>query len=107
MQWQVILTDDAAYDLERIYATVYRQDDIPGQADIVLDQLTQALQSLTHHPEFGVPPEELLTLGIREYLEIKSQVYRIIYRVASKAVYVMLIADERGDMQSLLQRRLL
>jgi hypothetical protein len=33
--------------------------------------------------------------------------YRSIYRVLDKNVYVLLIADGRRDMQSLLQRRLL
>jgi toxin ParE1/3/4 len=33
--------------------------------------------------------------------------YRIIYRVIENNVYVLLIADGRRDMQTLLQRRLL
>ncbi|HDR16533.1 MAG TPA: hypothetical protein ENN79_13840, partial [Desulfobacteraceae bacterium] len=52
-------------------------------------------------------PKELLALGIREYREIFFKPYRIIYRVMDKNVYVLLIADGRRDMQTLLQRRLL
>ena len=51
--------------------------------------------------------KELLALGIREYREIFFKPYRMIYRVMDKNVYVLLIADGRRDMQTLLQRRLL
>ena len=45
--------------------------------------------------------------GIREYREIVFKPYRIIYRVMEDNVYVLVIADGRRDMQTLLQRRLL
>jgi len=62
---------------------------------------------LSEFPERGAYPKELLALGVREYREIFFKPYRIIYRVLDKNVYVLLIADGRRDMQSLLQRRLL
>ena len=51
--------------------------------------------------------EEICDIGIREYREIFSRPYRIIYRAMKNNVYVLLIADGRRDMQTLLQRRLL
>jgi len=51
--------------------------------------------------------KELLSIGVREYREILFKPYRIIYRVIENNVYVLLIADGRRDMQTLLQRRLL
>jgi toxin ParE1/3/4 len=62
---------------------------------------------LSEFPERGAYPKELLALGVREYREIFFKPYRIIYRVLNKNDYVLLIADGRRDMQSLLQRRLL
>ena len=44
--------------------------------------------------------------GIREYREIFFKPYRIICRVMEDNVYVLVIADGRRDMQTLLQRRL-
>ena len=46
-------------------------------------------------------------LGIREYRELLYNLYRIIYRVLGRNLYVLVIAVGRRDMQTLLQRRLL
>lgn len=106
MSFAVLMTDDAARDLEEVYDYV-AQHDAPGKADHVLEQIEKALASLCKSPERGAYPKELLTLGIREFREIFFKPYRIIYRVVGKAVYVLLIVDGRRDMQALLQRRLL
>ena len=96
MSFPVHLTDDAARDL-----------DGPGRADHVIDQIEKAFLRLSDYPERGNYPRELLEVGIREYREISFKPYRIIYRVVENNVHVLVIADGRGDMQTLLQRRLL
>ena len=106
MAFLVQLTDDAARDLEEIYDYIDQHDE-PGRADYVLEQIEKAFTSLSKYPERGNYPAELLDIGIREYREIFSRPYRIIYRVMENNVYVFLIADGRRDMQTLLQRRLL
>ena len=102
----VQLTDDAARDLEDICDYIIRQDG-PAQADCVLEQIEKAFGSLSEHAHRGNYPNELLDIGIREYREVFFKPYRIIYRVMESNVYVLLIADGRRDMQTLLQRRLL
>ena len=106
MSFLVQLTDDAVRDVAELCDYIERHD-APGRADYVLDQIEKALQSLSEHPRRGNYPKELLDLGIREYREIFFRPYRIIYRVLENNVYVLVIADGRRDMQSLLQRRLL
>ena len=106
MPFRVLLTNDAARDLEELYDYIALHD-APRKADYVLDQIEKAFSRLSEFPERGAYPKELLTLGIREYREIFFKPYRIIYRVLEKKVYVLLIVDGRRDMQSLLQRRLL
>lgn len=106
MSYQVFLTDDAAYDLEELYDHIEFQD-APEKADCVLDKIEEAFASLSENPERGAYPEELLAVGLREYREIYFKPYRIIYRVITDNVYVLVIADGRRDMQALLQRRLL
>ena len=106
MAFRVWLTEDASRDLEALYEFI-ESHDAPGKADYVLDQIEKAFSSLAENPERGARPRELRALGLREYREIFFKPYRIIYRVMSGNVYVMVIADGRRDMQTLLQRRLL
>ena len=106
MAFLVQLTDDATRDLEDICDYIDRHD-VPGRANYVLEQIEKAFSSLSEYPERGNYPTELLDIGIREYREIFFRPYRIIYRVMENNVYVLLIADGRRDMQTLLQRRLL
>jgi toxin ParE1/3/4 len=106
MPFAVFLTNDAARDLDELcdYIAVH---DAPQETDHVLEQIEKVFSKLSEFPERGAYPSELLALGLREYREVLFKPYRIIYRVMDRNVYVLLIADGRRDMQSLLQRRLL
>ena len=106
MPFAVLLTNDAARDLEALYDYIALHD-APQKADYVLEQIEKAFSRLSEFPERGDYPKELAALGIREYREIFFKPYRIIYRILDKEVYVLLIVDGRRDMQRLLQRRLL
>lgn len=106
MAFQVQLTDDAASDLEAIYEYIF-QHDSASSAEYVLDRIENVFQGLSEQPQRGSYPRELLKIGVRDYREVFFKPYRIIYRVTEDTVYVLVIADGRRDMQTLLQRRLL
>ena len=106
MPFSVQLTDDAERDLEELCDYIERHD-TPGRADHVLEQLEKVFDNLSAHPHRGNYPKELLEVGIREYREVFFKPYRVIYQVIENEVYVLLIADGRRDMQTLLERRLL
>ncbi|MCL4309209.1 MAG: type II toxin-antitoxin system RelE/ParE family toxin [Thermoleophilia bacterium] len=106
MLFAVLLTNDAACDLDEIYDYIALYDE-PQKADYVLEQIEKAFSRLSESPERGTYPKELLSMGIREYREVFFKPYRIIYRVMNKNVYVLLIVDGRRNLQLLLQRRLL
>lgn len=106
MPFTVLLTADAARDLEDLYQYIAAHD-APGKAAHVLSHIENVFDSLSEFPERGVYPKELLEIGIRNYREIFFKPYRVIYRVTGDIVHVLLIADGRRDMQTLLQRRLL
>jgi toxin ParE1/3/4 len=106
MPYRVLLTQDAANDLEELDNWIATHDS-PKRADYVLDRISEAFHKLTELPERGTHPKELSALGIREFREVFFKPYRIIYRVERRTVYVYLIADGRRDMQTLLSRRLL
>ena len=102
----VLLTNDAARDLDQLYGYIALHD-AHQKAHHGLEQIERAFSRLSKFPERGTHPKELLALGIREYREIFFKPHRIIYRVMDKNVYILLIAGGRRDMQTLLQRRLL
>jgi len=106
MPFDVFLTEDAARDLEDLYQYIAVHD-APKKAEQVLNKFEKIFGSLSDYPERGVYPKELLALGIRNYREIFYKPYRVIYRVVGDAVYILLIADGRRDMQTVLQQRLL
>ena len=106
MSFGAYLTDDAICDLDDLYDYIAKHD-TSQKADYVLDRIEEAFSGLSEFPERGVWLQELAELGIREYRENFFKPYRIIYRIIEQNVYVLLIADGRRDMQTLLQRRLL
>ena len=106
MSYSVLLTNDAAKDLEDIYEYIFLND-TPGKADHVLDQIEKAINNLSLFPTRGSYPKELLELGIKEYREVYFKPYRLVYQLRKETVYIMLITDGRRDMQTLLSRRLL
>ncbi|MCG6879340.1 MAG: type II toxin-antitoxin system RelE/ParE family toxin [Deltaproteobacteria bacterium] len=106
MPFEVLMTEDAARDLEEIYDYIARHG-TQNSADHVLEKIEMALVSSSDSPLRGVYPPELAALGIREYREIFFKPYRIIYRIMEINVYILLIVDGPRDMQTLLGRRLL
>ncbi len=65
MPFMVLLTNDAARDLEALYDYNARHD-APQKADYVLEQIEKAFDRLSEFPERGAYPKGLAALGIRE-----------------------------------------
>lgn len=106
MSFSVFVTDDARRDLDDIHAYIASQDGVV-RADGVLDGIQAVLVKLTKFPLRGEYPSELLALGTREFRQTHYKPYRMIYQVRESSIYVLVVADGRRDMQTLLQRRLL
>jgi len=104
--FKVLLTEGSERDLESIHDYLSEFDCVANAND-VLDELMDVVDSLSKFPERDSYPKELVGLGIKEYRQTFFKPYRMIYRVAGSQVIVYLIADWRRDMQSVLARRLL
>jgi toxin ParE1/3/4 len=104
--FEVLLTEGAEQDLESIHDYIAEFDCL-ANANFVLDELLIVVDGLSKFPERGSYPKELVGLGVKEYRQTFFKPYRLIYRVSGQQVIVLLIADGRRDMQSLLARRLL
>jgi toxin ParE1/3/4 len=106
MRFTVLLTADAARDLEELHDYIARHDS-PARAEHVLKRIEKAFADLAALPRRGAVPRELAAVGVTEYREVFFKPYRLIYGVSGKTVIVYVIADGRRDMRTLLQRRLL
>lgn len=108
-RYAVELTAGAEQDLDEIVVFV-ATNDAPGKAGALLDRLLATAETLATAPQRGSVPRELQALGLREYRQTMFKPYRLIYTVQEQprpAVFVVVIADGRRDLASLLQRRLL
>ena len=105
-KFEVLLTEGAEQDLEAIQDYISEFDCV-ANANYVLDELINVVESLSKFPERGSYPKELVGLGIKEYRQTFFKPYRLIYRITGSQVIIYLIADGRRDMQSVLARRLL
>jgi toxin ParE1/3/4 len=105
-RYAVLLTKGAEQDLEAIYDYI-AEFDSEGNANHVLDELMDCVENLTVFPERGSYPKELSAVGMQEYRQVFFKPYRLIYRIKDQAVYIVLIAEGRRDMLSLLMHRLL
>ena len=105
-KFEVLLTEGAEQDLEAIYDYISEFDCV-ANANYVLDELMDVVESLSKFPERGSYPKELVGIGLKEYRQILFKPYRVIYRVTGSQVIIYLIADGRRDMQSVLARRML
>ena len=105
-KFEVLLTEGAEQDLEAIHDYIAEFDCL-ANANYVLDQLMEVVESLSRFPEHGSYPKELVALGIKEYRQTAFKPYRVIYRVTGNQAIIYLTADGRRDMQSVLARRLL
>ena len=106
MPFVVRLSEDASADLLNITEYI-AQSDSPASALRVLDQIERRLDSLADLPRRGSHVRELEEVGRPGFREILFKPYRIIYRVSDDVVDVVLIADGRRDMSTLLIQRLL
>ena len=106
MTYEVLLTDDAAEDLNDIYQYIEANDSLES-ANYVLDSIEALFESLSEQPLRGNYPSELAVLGIKEFRQVLFKPYRLIYGVTGNQAVVYCILDGRRDIQSVLERRLL
>ena len=102
--YQVEWTSDAEQMLDEIIT--YIANDSGKAARDSLERIKKRAGSLDLSPMRGRYVPELLELGIRTYREIIVKPWRIIYKLGSTNVYILLIIDSRRDVASYLSLEL-
>lgn len=105
-RYTLVIDVDAERDLVEIQEFIAEHDSVARAGD-VFAKIERTFAALETFPNRGVHPKELLDYGNRDFREIYFKPYRIVYRVLEHEVVVVLIADGRRDMRTLLARRLL
>lgn len=107
-RYTVVVEPGAEDDLNRIVEYIASHDSVDRAIDIA-SRIERSFSTLETLPNRGAYPKELLDYGSRDYREIYFKPYRIIYRVLDDdaLVIIVLIADGRRDMQTLLTSRVL
>lgn len=105
-RYEVRLSSDAEVDLLEIRDYI-AENDSPKNADYVLARVLEVVDSLEALPQRGSHPRELLAMGHGEYRQVFFKPYRIVYFVEETTVQILLVADGRRDLRTLLEQRLL
>lgn len=106
MTYPVRITSAAWRDLEEI-CTWIAEHDSPAKAGHVLDRHSETAAKIGDMPHIGSRPRELPPGTEGEYRQGLFKPYRIIYEFSGTEVVILLIADGRRNLQTLLMRRLL
>lgn len=105
-KYTIVIDAGAERDLEEIVDYIAEHESIDRAIDVGA-RIENSIAGLATFPNRGAHPKELVEYGNRDFREIYFKPYRILYRVVRSEVIVVLIADGRRDMHSLLDRRLL
>ena len=105
-RFSVVITCRAERDLRAI-AAYYADHGAIDEAFALIDAIRAKIGSLEQFPERGAVPDEVRGLGIGDFHHAIVRPFRIFYLVSESAVSVVMIADARRDLQSLLQQRLI
>jgi len=102
--FEVRWAESAVRDLEDIAAYIAATSS--GDALAVVNRLSKQAESLVRLPARGRVVPELLQFGLKEWRELLSGPYRVIYRIDGSTVFVLAVLDGRRDLEDLLLERL-
>jgi addiction module RelE/StbE family toxin len=104
-EFTVNVTKTAKNDLREIVKYVSKNN--PMNAINILKRIENRINSLTHFPEKGGYVPELLQNNIKDYRQLIESPWRIIYKIDSDIVNVLLIIDSRRNNQDVLVEKLI
>lgn len=104
--FRVEISKPAEQDLVEL-AQYIAQENGRERAVAFLRKMLSVIDSLAKFPERGSYPQELTALGYREFRQLITGTYRLIYQISEAHVVIHVIADGRRNMSTLLARHCL
>lgn len=105
-KFKVEVTAGALRDFEATQDYIISHSGIDA-AEAWLDEMLVAVDTLETFPERGTIPPELLAFGLKDFRQLLKRPYRLIYRIGSESVQLMLVVHAKRDLRSALEQRLL
>ncbi len=106
MNFSVVFLKSAEQDLKELKQYIARRFGTETW-QATLGKLKESIQTIQAHPQAGGSPEELRTLNPGQYRQIVSGMNRVIYEIRQQTIYIHIVCDNRRDLQSLLNRRMM
>ena len=103
--FEVIWTKNAQYDLEEIIE--YIKTDSLKAAKAIFFEIKEQCNNLSIFPTSRRVVLELQYIGILHYRELIYKRWRIVYKVESEKIYILIVIDSSMDIEDILFRRLL
>ena len=103
--FEVIWTKSAQFDLETIIE--YIKTDSIDIAKNIFFAIKKECDNLYYFPERKRVVPELQQIGISKYKEVIYQRWRIIYKIESKKVSILLVVDSSRNLEDILFQRLI
>jgi len=103
--FEVIWTKSAQFDLETIIE--YIKTDSIDIAKNIYFAIEKECDNLYYFPERKRVVPELQQIGISKYKEVIYQRWRIIYKIESKKVSILLVVDSSRNLEDILFQRLI
>ena len=105
-RYEIRITADALADIQAIQDYL-RDAGADAVAHDFLDKVMARVAPLETFPLLGSVPKEFADLSVLDFRQIVMPPYRILYEVIGARVEIMLVTDDRRDMQSLIREFLM
>ena len=103
--FEVIWTKNAQFDLESIIE--YIKTDNINTAKKIFFEIKKECDALYYFPERKRVVPELQQIGILKYREIIHKRWRIVFKIDTKKVYILLVVDSSRNLEDILFQRLM
>ena len=103
--YEVIWTKNAQYDLESIIE--YIKIDSINTAKKIFFEIKKECDNLYYFPERKRVVAELQQIGILKYREIIHKRWRIVFKIDTNKVYILLVVDSSRNLEDILFQRLM
>jgi toxin ParE1/3/4 len=103
-EYEVIWSNRAANDFEHIIEYIAR--DGPSNAMQVFKKIRDRASGLYRFPQRGRIVPEPQAQGVRQYRELITAPWRIVYRISERSVCVLCVLDSRQNIEDILLQRL-